>query len=217
VFAKGLAKSPGDRYDRCIDFANALAHRIGSTTPSSEVTMLAHPVAQAPTTATPGSSGARHAKQAPPRPNRKKLLVAILAIVVLIVVAVAVFVVFERSRSHPAAAAKPAAPSSSVAPPAAAPALPVVAIGATCATLGSAGITATGAPAYCAHLPTTDSTIWSSYPGEVSSPTLTAGPDDETYAPQTEGPVLVCMEQTGQSRLDCHRDVLNGNAATPSP
>jgi serine/threonine-protein kinase len=91
----------------------------------------------------------------------------------------------------------------------------LVAIGANCATLGAAGITTTGAPAYCAHLPTTDSAIWSTYPGEVSSPTLTAGPDDQTYAPETEGPVLVCMEQTGQSRLDCHEDVVQG-AAAPS-
>jgi serine/threonine-protein kinase len=215
VFAKGLAKAAADRYDRCIDFANALAHRIGNQIPSAEATMLAHPVA----TST-GASGARHAKQAPARPRRTRLLVTILAVVAMIVVAAAVFVIFERSRSHPAAGAKPAVPatSSPSAPPAQppAPVLPVVAIGANCATLGAAGITVAGAPAYCAHLPTTDSAIWSTYPGEVSSPTLAAGPNDETYAPETEAPVLVCMEQTGQTRQSCHQDVVNGNAATPS-
>src|SRR5262249_24636611 len=75
--------------------------------------------------------------------------------------------------------------------------LPVVVVGANCATLGAAGITERGAPAYCVHLPTTDGTIWSMYPGEVSSPTATAGPNDEVYPSETESPVLVCMEQTG--------------------
>jgi serine/threonine-protein kinase len=96
--------------------------------------------------------------------------------------------------------------------------LPVVVVGANCATLGAAGITEGGAPAYCAHLPTTNGTIWSLYPGEISSPTVTAGPNDEVYPSETEGPVLVCMEQTGQSRLSCHDDILQGNAsANPTP
>jgi serine/threonine-protein kinase len=38
------------------------------------------------------------------------------------------------------------------------------------------------------------------------------------YPSQTESPVLVCMEQTGQSRMSCHDDILQGNAtAVPSP
>ena len=62
-----------------------------------------------------------------------------------------------------------------------------------------------------APLPTTDAAVWSLYPGEISSPTVTPGPDEEVYAPETESPVLVCMEQTGQSRLDCHDDILQSN------
>jgi serine/threonine protein kinase, bacterial len=89
--------------------------------------------------------------------------------------------------------------------------LPVVVVGANCATLGTAGISESGAPAYCAHLPTTGATIWSLYPGEIPSPTTAAGPTDEQYAPETESPVLVCMEQTGQTRLKCHNDILRGN------
>jgi serine/threonine-protein kinase len=89
--------------------------------------------------------------------------------------------------------------------------LPVIVVGANCTTLGTAGVTATGGPAYCAHLPTVDKAIWSLYPGEVSSPTVTPGPNDEVYPSETEAPVLVCMEQTGQSRLDCHHDILQSN------
>jgi serine/threonine-protein kinase len=139
------------------------------------------------------------------------------ALAVLAAAAVA-FIVFDRHRDHPPAAAK--SPPSSMSSPPSAPSppaapggvtLPVVAVGANCATLGSAGITAAGGPAYCAHLPTTDAAVWSLYPGEISSPTVTPGPDEEVYAPETESPVLVCMEQTGQSRLDCHDDILQSN------
>jgi serine/threonine-protein kinase len=65
-----------------------------------------------------------------------------------------------------------------------------------------------------------DKPIWSLYPGEVSSPTMTAGPTDEVYPSETESPVLVCMEQTGQTRLDCHDDILQsngGSSASASP
>jgi serine/threonine-protein kinase len=136
-------------------------------------------------------------------------------------VAAIAFVLFDRTRGHQAEA-KPrpsSAPtaSSALASPGTV-ALPVVVVGANCATLGAAGITEAGAPAYCAHLSTTNATIWSVYPGEISSPTITPGPNDQLYPVQTESPVLVCMEQTGRSRLNCHDDILQGNAtATPSP
>src|SRR6202030_566579 len=105
-----------------------------------------------------------------------------------------------RGRNHPAE------PAPKPTPTAAAPlspgnvTLPVVVVGANCAPLGAAGITQPGAPAYCAHLTSTNAAIWSLYPGEISSPTLSAGPSDQVYPSQTESPVLVCMEQTGRSR-----------------
>jgi serine/threonine-protein kinase len=208
VFDKALAKSPADRYARCIDFARALAGRIGTpgTQPEdSGATILAPraPVAS-------GSSGPRHSKQqAAPPGKRRKLLVAAAAALAVVAIAAVAFAVLDRGRSHPPAAAKP-----SQAPSAPGGALPVVVVGADCATLGAAGITATGGPAYCAHLSTVDKPIWSLYPGEVSSPTMTAGPGDEVYPSETEAPVLVCMEQTGQSRLDCHDDILQSNGSS---
>ena len=53
IFDKALAKSPDDRYDRCIDFARALAHHIGAEEQAlgADATMLA-----------PASTGPRHAK-----------------------------------------------------------------------------------------------------------------------------------------------------------
>jgi serine/threonine-protein kinase len=198
VFDKALAKSPHERYDRCIDFARALAHRIGTPEVGDEAdaTMLA-----------PAATGPRHSRTLA-RSRRRMVIPAAVALSVIALAAVA-FVVFERTRDH-RPSAEPA-PSGSVA-------LPVVVVGASCATLGAAGITEAGAPAYCAHLPTTNAAIWSLYPGEISSPTVTPGPNDEVYPSETESPVLVCMEQTGQSRLDCHDDILQGNAtATATP
>jgi serine/threonine-protein kinase len=200
VLDKALAKSPDDRYDRCIDFAHALAHRISTPEADGEVdaTMLA-----------PAAAGPRHAR-AEAKPRRRTVVPVAVALAVIAVAAVG-FVLFERGRDHPAEAKQPPpTPPSAPASPGTV-ALPVVVVGANCATLGAAGITEAGAPAYCAHLPTTNATMWSLYPGEISSPTVTAGPNDEA-------PVLVCMEQTGKTSLDCHDDILQSNAtasATP--
>src|SRR5262249_27589011 len=123
-------------------------------------------------------------------------------------VAAVAFVFLDRGRSQPARPPSPSPPGTV--------ALPVVVVGATCATLGAAGITQSGAPAYCAHLSTMNASLWSLYPGEISSPTMTPGPNDQVYPSDTESPVLVCMEQTGQSRLNCHDDILQGNAGSPA-
>jgi serine/threonine protein kinase, bacterial len=146
------------------------------------------------------------------------MVVPIAAALALIAATAVAFVLFDRMRDRSAEAH----PHSSSAPSAAASpggvTLPVVVVGANCATLGAAGITEGGGPAYCAHLPATSATIWSLYPGEISSPTATAGPNDEVYPSETESPVLVCMEQTGQSHVDCHDDILQSNAtATATP
>lgn len=211
VFDKALAKSPGDRYNQCIDFARALAHNIGAAASqpgASEATMLALEV-----------TGPRHAKAQVKSRHRIIVPVAVAALAAIAVAAVA-FVVVDRSRNHPTEPKpKPSAtPAASATLPPGNVALPVVVVGANCATLGAAGITQAGAPAYCAHLTTTNAAIWSLYPGEISSPTLSAGPTDQIYPSQTESPVLVCMEQTGRSRVSCHDDILQGNAtATPTP
>jgi serine/threonine-protein kinase len=200
IFDKALAKSPNERYDRCMDLARALAHHVATEEQALGVdaTMLA-----------PAATGPRHAR--PEATKRWRMVVPVAVALAVTAVAAVAFVLFDRMRGHPAEAH----PHSSSAPSAPASpdgvTLPVVVVGANCATLGAAGITEGGGPAYCAHLPTTNATIWSQYPGEISSPTVTAGPNDEA-------PVLVCMEQTGKTSLDCHDDILQSNAtvsATP--
>ncbi len=207
VFAKALAKSPAERYDRCIDFARALQHQIGETAGA--------PVPLDATVAAAVASAPRHAGAGGGPTRRAAVTAAALAGVVLLAVAVGAFALLHRG-GRAAGTASPTAPTSAAPEPtsAAVPSLPVVIIGADCATEGAAGITESGAPAYCAHLSTTDSTIWSLYSGEISSPTVTPGPGDDVYAPGTESPVRVCVQQTGKTRLQCYRDIVRGNSTS---
>jgi serine/threonine protein kinase, bacterial len=202
VFDKALAKSPADRYATSADFARALADRMSTGE---------DPVTQAP-------AGPRHSgKHAAHAARRRNLLIPAMVAVTVVIVAVAIVVVMlDRGRAETGIAASSSAPSA--APPArpTVALLPMVRVGANCAPLGAAGLTEAGKPTYCAHLPTTDATIWSMYPGEISSPTTTPGPNDEVYPPELEGPVLVCMEQTGQSQRDCHDAIVEGNGGTSS-
>jgi serine/threonine protein kinase, bacterial len=208
VFDKALAKSPNERYARCIDFARALAHHVGveEQAHSADATMSAIPI-----------SRPRHARPEATKRRRRTVVSVAVALAVIAVAAIA-FVLFDRMRHHSAEAHPQSSPGPSALASPGAVTLPVVVVGANCATLGAAGITESGGPAYCAHLPTTNATIWSLYPGEISSPSATAGPNDEVYPSETESPVLVCMEQTGRTHLDCHDDILQSNAtvsATP--
>ena len=91
VFSKALAKAPDDRYSTCVEFADALAKRLGTVadeTGATEATALAIP-----------ASGPRHrARQQQtvdkPSQTNMKVVVAILAtlLVVVTVIAAVLFV-----------------------------------------------------------------------------------------------------------------------------
>ncbi|UXA17857.1 serine/threonine-protein kinase [Mycobacterium sp. SMC-4] len=137
-----------------------------------------------------------HARAASPGRSRK--WVAIPVAVVLALTAIAAVVVlaqYERQEGRSEAAA----------PAPGAVSLPVVVVGADCATLGAAGVTEKGEPAYCARLASSGAPLWSLYPGEIPHPTVEP-------ASAASNPVLVCMEQTGQDRADCHNDIVRENA-----
>jgi serine/threonine-protein kinase len=179
VFGRALAKSPDKRFDRCLDFARALEQRIGAADATMET------VASKAAAAQP-----RHAKPVTPRRWPRALPVAAAAVTVAVLVAAGVFWFVKRDGSTTNAA----------------PALPVVVVGADCATMGAAGVTTTGAPAFCAKLTDTNETIWSKYQGEFDSPSVAAGTHPD------EANVQVCMEQTNQSRADCDAAIDRHNA-----
>ncbi|OBI80408.1 serine/threonine-protein kinase [Mycobacterium asiaticum] len=214
VFAKALAKDPKDRYLRCVDFARALGHHLGDVG-DAEATSASMPI-----TARPKGSL---------RPAAV-LIPAVLAILLVIAVALAIRE-YERAdeeehaapgaRTSSAATSAPAsAPAQQTTPTATGPAttgpavpVPVVAIGAVCAPLGSTGMTKTGATAYCSKLQDSDTTIWSLTENTVASATVSSAPEpSESPVPiEQEGPIRICMQQTGQTRRQCREEILRSN------
>lgn len=181
VIGRALAKSPDKRFDRCVDFARALEHCIGADDATME------------TVSSKAAALPRHAKPVTPRTwNAKRPLLAVAGVAVLAAVAAGTFWFTQRD-DHTTTTADPA--------------LPVVVVGADCATMGAAGVTTTGAPAFCAKLTDTNETIWSKYQGEFDSPSVPAGMNPD------EANVRVCMEQTNQSQADCDSAIDRHNAA----
>lgn len=203
VFTKALAKSPGDRYDTCADFAAALRARIGT---------ISEELGAYDATQRSPLSAPRHR---PPSKSRPRLATAALAaLAVLGVGAAAYFVTRPAGRPSADGAAPPSSKPAVAAP--SSPVVPVVLIGADCATLGAAGQTSAGQQAYCARLPETGDIMWSLYAGPVPDPTVTPAAGDPTYPPGIEEQVRVCMQQTGKSRLACRADIRRGNLVGPA-
>lgn len=202
AFEKALAKSPAARFDRCVDFARALANRSAAIQPGAVSDQDATRYAGA-------AAGPRHSKSAgrPAPASRGRILVAAALVLSLVsVAAVVLLAVFEKDEIRSDARQ----PTSSAPPSAGNITLPVVVVGADCATLGGAGVTEGGEPAYCARLTSSGEPLWSLYPGEIPHPSNTPAPAEGSAPADT--PVLVCMEQTGQNQADCHDDILQENA-----
>lgn len=202
AFEKALAKSPSDRFDRCVDFARALSSRSAAGLPHPSHDPDATRFADA-------AAGPRHAKgpagtQQAVTSRGRVLVVAAVALTAVAVAAVVLLALFERDELRTDARQTGAAPA-----PSAGVTLPVVVVGADCATLGGAGVTERGEPAYCARLSSSGAPLWSLYPGEIPHPS--GAPAPGAGAPNQATPVLVCMEQTGQSQVDCHDDILQEN------
>ncbi|HEV7418794.1 MAG TPA: serine/threonine-protein kinase [Mycobacterium sp.] len=224
VLAKALAKDPGDRFERCSDFARALAHRLGGDQP--EATRLSPVAAETPA-----------ARRSPVRPG-----VIIPGVLGILLVAAIGFALLELTRADDERTTPPAAATSStpiaastatdrltpLPPPAEPPPSPsatptttdttmsaaaasAAMIGANCSPLGATGTTANGSTAYCSTLQNTGTSIWSLSQGDVASPTVTNDPTDAPLPTEEESPVRVCMQQTGQTRRQCREDIRRSN------
>lgn len=215
VLAKALAKDPSERFERCADFARALGHRLDAAASDDGGTHLS-PAATA---------------QQPQRPSLLRAGVLVPAVLAVLLVAAITVAVFEfRRADRPEAtptAQSPTATTSRLTPPPPSPspttttspqaAAATVVIGADCTPVGSTGTTAAGATAYCSTLQTTGASIWSLNQGDIPSPTVTTEPTDEPLPIAEESPVRVCMQQTGQTRRECRRDIRASNGLPPLP
>ncbi len=187
VFAKALAKDPKDRYERCADFARALAHRLGVAPAEDDgATRLS-------SAAIPPDGG--HKRSA----LRAGVIVPVVLVVLLAAaVAVAVFETRRADDERPTAAPTPttsraatSTPFTALPPPPEPPpsptttttttpaAAPVAVIGANCSPVGSTGTTANGSVAYCETLQSTGASLWSLTQGDIASPTVTTEATDE--------------------------------------
>ena len=207
VLSKALAKAPDDRYATCTDFADALARRLnGAVDEIGDTDATVAASAMVP----PNHHGASPKRTTPAWRIPAAVLVALLVVGGALA---AFFLTRHRSadiaQPHPAPASTPSTPAG--------PAVPVVLVGADCAVLGAAGVSEQGQRAYCARLPATGDILWSLVPGtEVPSPTATPGATDTVYPPGIEQQVEICVEQTGQTRLQCRDDVRQGNLTGPA-
>ena len=140
VFAKALAKSPEDRFDRCGDFARAMQDALVSS-----------------------GGAARHRKGGPvPVAGRSRWVTAGSAGLLLAGAAAAAAVLAFQHRGSESRTAPTTPPPPAVS---ARMDLPVVVIGADCAVLGAAAVTETGGPAYCARVDSqSTATVWSLQP-----------------------------------------------------
>ncbi|RAV09810.1 serine/threonine protein kinase [Mycolicibacterium sp. GF69] len=228
VLAKALAKDPKDRFERCADFARALSHQLGVGPSDDDQTRPAF------VAASPRRSLLRASVLVP--------VILILAFLLLVAIAVASFefgrVDEDRRITAPSPTATsppdrplppPPPPSSTTSSAQTTPATTTtetttttapadsVAIGADCSPVGSTATTEDGSTAYCSTLQTTGASIWSLTEGEIPSPTVTTEATDPPLPVAEESPVQVCMEQTGQTRRECRRDIREGNGLPPLP
>jgi serine/threonine-protein kinase len=209
VLAKALSKDPKDRFERCADFARALAHGLDAAPTGDVGTTLA------PTATQPKRSLARAGVSVP----------AILAVLLLAAVTVAImeFRRADRPEATSATTHSPTVTTPTFTPlppppepvqppttPAPAPP-PTVVIGANCTPSGSTGTTAEGSTAYCSPLEPSGTTVWSLQQGSIASPTVTTEATDAPLPTEDESPIRVCMQQTGKTRLQCWESIRRSN------
>jgi serine/threonine-protein kinase len=224
VLGKALSKDPKDRFNSCMDFARALAHRLGvELVADNERTEASIPVAAR------SSGGGRHkAHQGPRRRYLRPAIIVPAILAALLLVAIALVLIQFREIEKllnddytPPASSPPPAPSPRVLPPppstttvtaSASAAPPVGVVGANCSPIGSTATTANGNTVYCSTLQSTGASIWSVTQGEIPPPTVTVTTEvtDDPLPLEEETPVQVCMQETGKTRREC-RDAIRAS------
>ena len=234
VMTKALSKDPKDRFDRCVDFARALAHRLG-VEPADDSERTSTALAGA-------AAGLAGGHEAPGRRLLRPGIIVPAILAALLVVAIALVLIQfreiekllndeytappappESSRAlespppppPPPASSEPATttPTTTSPPPSASAAPAAAVIGANCSPVGSNASTANGSTAYCSTLQSTGASIWSLNQGDIPPPTVTVTTQitDEPLPVEEETPVRVCMQQTGQTRRECREDIRASN------
>lgn len=229
ILAKALSKDPKDRFNSCVDFARALAHRLGiQPEADNDRTESSMPITTRP------RGGKHEAQQAPRRRYLRAAYIVPAVLATLLLVAIALVLVQFREieklmndtytpppsppatvpRAEPPPAAPPSPPSASPTATVTASATPSAAVdGADCSPVGSTATTANGNTVYCSTLQGTGASIWSVNQGVIPAPTITVTTQatDEPLSAAQENPVRVCMQETGKTRRECREAIRAGN------
>jgi serine/threonine-protein kinase len=228
VLGKALSKDPKDRFNSCVDFSRALAHRLGlQAEGDNERTATSVPLA------TRAHGGRHEAQQAPRRKYLRPAYIvpAILAALLLVAIALVLIQFHEIEKLMNDTYTPPPAPPSAApraeAPPAPPPSQPATAtvtasasaapsaavVGADCSPVGGTATTANGNTVYCSTLEGTGASIWSVNQGVIPAPTITVTTQatDEPLPAEEETPVRVCMQETGKTRRECREAIRASN------
>jgi serine/threonine-protein kinase len=226
VLGKALSKDPKDRFNSCVDFSRALAHRLGlQPHGDNERTATSVPL-------TTGAHGGRHeARQAPGRKYLRPAYIvpAVLAALLLVAIALVLIQFHEIEKLMNDTYTPPPTPPSTApraaAPPAPRQSQPTIAtvtasavpsaavVGADCSPVGGTATTANGNTVYCSTLEGTGASIWSVNQGVIPAPTITVTTQatDEPLPAEEETPVRVCMQETGKTRRECREAIRASN------
>jgi len=245
VLTKALAKNPADRFERCADFARALRHQLGvSGDDDATVLVPAAPQPAAPAskrrigvllpailgvllviavavalfefrradeerpaaapaaTTTPVTPTASSSPPAPPPPPTTTVTDTTVTQTEVTETTVTQTEVTETPTDSTTTTAAPTV---------------TAVVGADCSPVGSTGTTASGATAYCETLQPTGRSVWSLTQGDIPSPTVAPDPAEPPLPFLEETPVRLCMQQTGQTRRECRREIRAGNGLPPLP
>jgi serine/threonine-protein kinase len=228
VLGKALSKDPKDRFNSCVDFSRALAHRLGLQAEGDNArTATSVPLA------TRAHGGRHEAQQAPRRKYLRPAYIvpAILAALLLVAIALVLIQFHEIEKLMNDTYTPPPTPPSAApraeAPPAPPPSQPATAtvtasasaapsaavVGADCSPVGGTATTANGNTVYCSTLEGTGASIWSVNQGVIPAPTITVTTQatDEPLPAEEETPVRVCMQETGKTRRECREAIRASN------
>jgi serine/threonine-protein kinase len=195
IMSRALARRPGSRFERCVDFAGAFGRQIDASAARSGAVQPQATRKSALSTAAKFSTI-----------NPAALLIAAVTMVAQL---------FAREQTPFVTVSPPSSAASSPAPKPAPPASPPKAVvGAKCAKLGTTGLTNDGATAYCSRLQYTDRHLWSLHPGDIPNPVLSARPATPPPA-DDQAPVRIRMQQTDRSWNVCANDIHHADTTPP--
>lgn len=185
VLAKALSKDPKARFEKCADFARALQHQLGAAGPDATTLAPAVTAETEPVTALL-PSGKR---------SRSVLVVPVILALLLAAAIAAAVIEFRQAKDErpaPSTQVTDTVTESAVPPP-----------------VRTSTATPTTTPTFDETTPATEAPpVQTTPPTETTPPSSSTTPTTtQSTTEDTESPIRECMQQTGQTRLQCWEEI----------